>query len=110
MSLGSRAHRQLGNQQSIKAMADATLVVAQDVARASDPGGRIRVIEASDPMVSMYSRAVLASETYRGDTCAAWIGGVGWAAWQHGALRRFEFPPVGGTSVIAWTPGPMGIL
>jgi hypothetical protein len=34
----------------------------------------------------------------------------GWAAWQEGALRPFVFPPVGGTSVIAWTPGPMGIF
>jgi hypothetical protein len=34
----------------------------------------------------------------------------GWLAWQAGALRRVEFPPVGGTTAIAWTAGPMGMF
>jgi hypothetical protein len=34
----------------------------------------------------------------------------GWVAWQSGALRPFAFPPIGSTTEIGWSPGPMGMF
>jgi hypothetical protein len=185
--LGLGPLTQLGNEQKLKAIARAAETVAHDAARGIDGRGRLRILEASDPMVGLYSDAVIASEGGTA-TCSAWLAGVHadmavertgprtfalaprgttflngafedlyraswnpmsvgderpicgavvrvaaledgmpsridvtadadlddpstpWLAWQDGSLRTFKFPPPGATSVIAWTPGPMGLF
>jgi hypothetical protein len=179
---------QLGNQHSMKTMALATARITAGVAGDIGPRGRLRILQASDPMANMYVNASLAFEVDRGGACAAptsavhadvllertgprtftlaprgttfltgpfeylarsaWHpmavgderricgavvrvvaldGGLPsrieitddadlddpsapWLAWQGRALQRVAFPPVGGTTVIRWTPGPMGMF
>jgi hypothetical protein len=33
-----------------------------------------------------------------------------WLVWESGELRRFVFPPVGGSRTVAWTAGPSGLF
>jgi hypothetical protein len=89
---------QLGNESSIKKIADDTIVVADDLAKNFDAQGRARIVTASDPVIGLYAVATLRAVRQREPTCSAWLSGAkADVVVERTSARSFALSPRGRT-------------